>query len=97
MLTMTAGEAEHNFAKLLDSSQHEPVMVTRQGHPVSIVISPGGGLQSAFVQFMQAARAIAPLDGTEALREFDRIVAQQSAPDDGLTEDDIAAWVHESR
>jgi antitoxin (DNA-binding transcriptional repressor) of toxin-antitoxin stability system len=97
MLTMTSREAEHNFTKLLDASQREPVMITRQGRPVSIVISPGGDPKSAFIQFMQAARAMAPLDGAEALREFDRIVAYQGGQADGLTEDDIAAWVHESR
>ena len=97
MLTMTSGEAQHDFAKLLDASQREPVMITRQGRPVSIVIASGSDLKSSFVQFMQAARAMAPLDGAEALREFDRIAAQQSDQAGGLTEDDIAAWVHESR
>lgn len=76
MLTMTSREAKHNFAKLLDTSQREPVMITRQGKPVSIVISSDGDPKSAFVQFMQAARAMAPLDGIDALREFDRVVAE---------------------
>lgn len=97
MLTMTCREAEHNFAKLLDTSQHEPVMITRQGKPFSIVISSDGDPKSAFVQFMQAARAVAPLEGVDALREFDRIVANQDDQHDGLTDDEIMAWVHEGR
>ncbi|TAN46597.1 MAG: hypothetical protein EPN21_20110 [Methylococcaceae bacterium] len=97
MLTMTSREAEHDFTKLLDTSQREPVMITRQGRPISMVISPCADLKSAFTQFMQIVRAIAPLDGVDAVHEFDRIVANQGKRADGLTEAEIAAWVHESR
>lgn len=97
MLTLTSSEAERDFAKALDASEREPVIIIRQGHPASILVSPGGDPQSAFLQLMRAARVLAPLEGPDALREFDRIVAGQTDLSNGLTEDEITTWVHESR
>jgi prevent-host-death family protein len=39
MKTMTALEAKNSFGKLLDASQREPVMVTKQSRPVAALLS----------------------------------------------------------
>ena len=41
MITMTSLDAQNRFGELLDTSQREPVLITRRGRPVSTVISPG--------------------------------------------------------
>ena len=39
MKTMTAVEARTNFDKFLDTAQQEPVIVTRENHPVGVMLS----------------------------------------------------------
>ncbi|WP_081463798.1 type II toxin-antitoxin system Phd/YefM family antitoxin [Candidatus Glomeribacter gigasporarum] len=40
MRTMTSLEAQNHFGGMIDTSQREPVLITRRGRPVSLVISP---------------------------------------------------------
>ena len=99
MKTMTSLEAQNRFGELIDTSQREPVMITRRGRPVSIVISPGGDTRSAFLQFMRVVRELSPLSGeaaAEAFREFSASVGDQ-AEKDGLTEEEITARIHADR
>ena len=96
---MTSLEAQNRFGELIDTSQREPVMITRRGRPVSIVISPGGDTRSAFLQFMRVVRELSPLSGeaaAEAFREFSASVGDQ-AEKDGLTEEEITARIHADR
>lgn len=37
MITMTSLEAQNKFGLLLDSSQREPVTITRHGRPIAVV------------------------------------------------------------
>ncbi len=39
MKTMTSEEAQHAFCDFLDTSQREPVMVTRKNHPVGVMLA----------------------------------------------------------
>ena len=39
MLTMTSLAAQNQFGTLLDTSQRQPVTVTRHGRPVAVVMS----------------------------------------------------------
>ncbi len=39
MSTLTAREAKLHFGQLLQKSQHEPVEITKNGHPFSVMIS----------------------------------------------------------
>jgi prevent-host-death family protein len=39
MLTMTSLSAQTQFGTLIDSSQREPVAVTRRGRPIAVVVS----------------------------------------------------------
>lgn len=99
MKTMTSLEAQNRFGELIDTSQREPVMITRRGRPVSIVISPGGDTRTAFLQFMKVVRELSPLSGkaaAEAFREFSRTTGDQ-AEKDGLTEAEVTSLVHANR
>ncbi|MBI3371058.1 MAG: type II toxin-antitoxin system Phd/YefM family antitoxin [Betaproteobacteria bacterium] len=99
MKTMTSLEAQNRFGELIDTSQREPVLITRRGRPVSIVISPGGDTRSAFLHFMKVVRELSPLSGkaaAEAVHEFAVNTGNQAAQD-GLTEDKITALVHANR
>lgn len=39
MLTMTSLNAQRHFGALIDTSQHQPVTVTRRGRPVAVMLS----------------------------------------------------------
>lgn len=99
MKTMTSLEAKNRFGELIDASQREPVMITRRGRPVSIVISPAGDTRTAFGQFMKVVRELNPLNGkaaAEGFREFSRTTGDQAAKD-GLTEAEVTTLVHANR
>ena len=99
MKTMTSLEAQNRFGELIDSSQREPVLITRRGRPVSIVISPGGDTRAAFLQFMKVVRELSPLSGKAAAEAFREVSARigDQAEKDGLTEEEVTALVHANR
>jgi prevent-host-death family protein len=39
MLTMTSLAAQNQFGTLIDASQRQPIVVTRRGRPVAVVLS----------------------------------------------------------
>lgn len=39
MKTMTAADAKRHFGKLLDECQREPVLVSKNGRPVAVMVS----------------------------------------------------------
>jgi prevent-host-death family protein len=102
MLTMTSLEAQNNFGALLDNSQREPVLITRRGRPVSILISPAGDPSKVLAQTMMALREVQPMGRAQAARQMaQRFEARYAAPSvaeaEGLTEDDINRMVEEER
>ncbi len=99
MKTMTSLEAQNRFGELIDSSQREPVLITRRGRPVSIVIAPPQDQAGALVQFMRVMRALAPLDGEAAVAEIDRTTAGAAKRSRAarLTEAGLRRLVDESR
>ena len=90
MITMSSLEAQNQFGLLLDSSQREPVTITRRGRPVAVVQS----YQDAQTIPFHIAKLISetyPLRGQaagSALRQTVRTIASQ-AEKDGLTEADL--------
>ena len=99
MKTMTSFEARNRFGELMTSSRREPVLITRRGRPVSIVISLGGDTLTAFLHFMKVVRELSPLSGkaaAEAVRGFAANTGKQ-AEQDGLSEEEITAIVHSNR
>lgn len=90
MITMSSLEAQNQFGLLLDSSQREPVTITRRGRPVAVVQS----YQDAQTIPYHIAKLIAanyPLRGASAglaLRQTLQKIASGAAQD-GLTEVEI--------
>ena len=78
---------------MIDTSQREPVIITRRGRAVSVVLSPSGSPKKMHIEFMRVMSALYPLRGEEAITEFDRLSAPigQRAKTLGLTEEKLAA------
>ncbi|MBL0355033.1 MAG: type II toxin-antitoxin system prevent-host-death family antitoxin [Candidatus Dechloromonas phosphoritropha] len=97
MLTMTSLEAQNRFGELIDTSQREPVLITRRGRPVSVVISPRGDAKLALLQFMKTISELSPLSGKEAAKALDTVLAGvgQAAVAEGLTEEAVTRMIDE--
>ena len=100
MITMTSLEAQNQFGNLIDSSQREPVTITRRGRPVAVVVSYQDYQSDAQVLPFQAAKFISenyPLRGKDAGNAMRRHLATMGtlAEQDGLTEDDITSLLND--
>ena len=91
MRTMTSLEAQNHFGEMIDTSQREPVLITRRGRPVSFVISPNGDAKEALFQFMKVVRELAPLRGKDASSALAEVLSRigSEAKAEGLTEADV--------
>lgn len=98
MRTMTSLEAQNHFGEMIDTSQREPVLITRRGRPVSLVISPYGDTRAAFFQFMKMVSEWAPLRGKAASEALGRVLSRlgKQAEAENLNEVDIARMIDES-
>jgi prevent-host-death family protein len=99
MRTMTSLEAQNHFGEMIDTSQREPVLITRRGRPVSVVISPNGNTKEMLFQFMKVVSELAPLrgqDASNALREVLSRLGHQTNQD-GLTEADITPLINDTK
>jgi prevent-host-death family protein len=98
MHTMTSLEAQNNFGSLIDRSQREPVLITRRGRPVSVLLSFDDFGEMPF-SVAQAISELSPLRGKpagEAMRQtLDEM--QSSATQMGLTEADVMQIVRDNR
>lgn len=99
MRTMTSLDAQNHFGELIDTSQREPVLITRRGRPVSLVLSTSANPATTLLQVMKLMSELSPLKGDNAVKAFDAYTQKISttAEEEGLTEDDIAALVHANR
>lgn len=96
MRTMTSLEAQNHFGEMIDTSQREPVLITRRGRPVSFVVSPQGDTKDALFQFMKVLGTLAPLRGKEAAGALEGFFARNDRAADAaeLTEADISDMIH---
>jgi prevent-host-death family protein len=100
MLTMTSLAAQNQFGLLIDTSQRQPVAVTRRGRPVAVVMSYEDYQASTQTIPLQAAMLISqnyPLRGKEAgdsMRAHLATMSNQAAKD-GLTEADVTRMLNE--
>lgn len=102
MLTMTSLQAQNNFGALIDNAQREPVLITRRGRPVSIMISPLGSPAQVLAQTMAALREVQPMsrqEASEGLRKWfeERSKSPSVAELEGLSEDDVYRMIDEAR
>lgn len=97
MITLTSLDAQSRFGELVDTAQREPVLITRRGRPISIMLSPSGGAKRMLAQFLEAVAGLEPLRGEAAAAEFARTRAKlgRVAAAEGLTEEALAALLHD--
>ena len=98
MITMTSLDAQSRFGELVDTAQREPVLITRRGRPVSLMLSPAGGTVRMLAHFLAAASGLEPLRDAAATAELARVRAKlvRGAAQEGLTEEALAALLDDS-
>ncbi len=99
MRTMTSLDAQNHFGELIDTSQREPVLITRRGRPVSVVLSATGNTANTLLQVMKLMSELSPLKGDAAAKTYEafRQKIGNEAENDGLSEEDINALAHDNR
>jgi prevent-host-death family protein len=97
MQTIPSIEARNRFGEMLDTAQREPVIITRRGRPVSLVLSPVNDIDALQRQFASALSELTPLRGAAAAAELQRSMAGmgEQARREGLTEQDVQRIVDE--
>ena len=100
MLTMTSLAAQSQFGALIDTSQRQPVAVTRRGRPVSVVLSYEDYMQRNNTISFEVAKFISenyPLRGAQAAQAMQKHLATMSnaAALEGHTEDSIMQMLHD--
>jgi prevent-host-death family protein len=100
MLTMTSLAAQNQFGMLIDTSQRQPVAVTRRGRPVAVVMSYEdyqASTQSIPLQVAMLINQNYPLHGKEAGDSMRQHLAKMSnkAAEEGLTEADVMRMLNE--
>jgi prevent-host-death family protein len=97
MVTMTSLQAQNRFGEMLDTSQREPVVITRRGRPVSIVISVSGEPSDLNYQWMRTMSNLYPLRGQEAIDAINQTTSQVRANTQrlGLTEEQLTHLLNE--
>ena len=101
MLTMTSLAAQSQFGTLIDTSQRQPVAVTRHGRPVAVVQSYEDYVASTQALPAHVARWLSenyPLRGQEAAESMRKHLASlpNLAAKDGLSEGDVARLLNEA-
>ena len=100
MLTMTSLAAQSQIGALIDTSQRQPVAVTRHGRPVAVVQSYEDYTQRQRTIPFEVAVLISenyPLRGKTGGDSLRRHLAGMSnqAASEGLTEDDVLRVLNE--
>ena len=100
MLTMTAVAAQNQVGNLIDSSQRQPVTVTRRGRPVAVVLSYEDYIQKKKTIPYEVFKFISenfPLRGKEAGDSMRAALASMGnlAEKEGLTEEDVMRMLNE--
>lgn len=95
MLTMTSLEARSQFGNLLESCRQEPVLITRHGKPVSVMISVADLASLPFSVARSLKQVLAPSqDGGCCAMQNWMSQSELAVP---LQEDDVTRLVHELR
>jgi prevent-host-death family protein len=97
MLALTSLAAQSQFGRLLDTSQREPVVITRHGRPVSVVISANNDFKTMGYEYKKIFSQLNPLRGQEAVDAFNRATAPNIAhnQETGLTEEALEQLLNE--
>ncbi len=91
MIKMSSAEAQNSFGKLLDTAQHETVVVTRHGRPTAFVVGPRE-MEELLDARRRRGKAVAELEAWSDLAS-----KRASAEAAALTDEDVNRLVHENR
>ncbi|MCD2451149.1 type II toxin-antitoxin system Phd/YefM family antitoxin [Methylicorpusculum oleiharenae] len=80
MRTMTSLDAQNHFGEFIDTSQREPVLITRRGKPVSVMLSTAGDPAKTLLQVMKMISELSPLIGDTAVKAFDQLSQNWAIP-----------------
>lgn len=96
MITVTSLEAQNKFGELIDTSQREPVLITRRGRPASFVMSAAADPETLRYEFTRLMSELFPLRGKEGVAELRRATKSvgERAKQDGLTEKKLNALLN---
>ena len=93
MRVVTPTDMRKRLGEILDAaSAGERILVERDHRPIAWLISPEDGRRFDEDQEARVARSLAALDRLDALSR--RLAAEDSPPDDGLTDMD---WIRQER
>lgn len=97
---MTSLNAQSQFGALIDTSQRQPVTVTRRGRPVAVVLSYEDYIQLSKTIPYEVAKMIStnfPLQGKEAATSLKTHLAsmENQAATEGLTEEALTQMLNE--
>lgn len=100
MLTMTSLAAQNQFGALIDTSQRQPIAITRRGRPVAVVLSYEDYQATTQTIPFHVAALISenyPLRGKEASDSVRLHLSKMGnkAAEEGLTEDDVMRMLNE--
>ena len=100
MLTMTSLVAQNQFGALIDTSQRQPVTVTRRGRPVAVVLSYEDYQATTQTIPFHVAALLAenyPLRGKDAGDSMRLHLSKMGnkAAKEGLTEDSVLHMLNE--
>lgn len=100
MLTMTSLAAQNQFGTLIDTSQRQPITVTRRGRPVAVVLSYEDYLNIKktisyeVATFISENFSLTKKEAAQALKQhFDNM--SNKAAEEGLTEADVMQMLNE--
>jgi prevent-host-death family protein len=97
VITMTSLEAQNRFGEMMDTSQREPVVITRRGRNAAIVVSANAEPRALQYQFTKLMSELFPLRGAGGAAELTRALApvRASAAKRKLTEEKLNALLNE--
>jgi|GEM_PF-3234364 len=95
MQAIAAQQAQSRLGELLETAQHEPVLITQQGQPATLLLSPADDIAALQRQFARALSELAPLRGAAAQEHLHQVLAGLGgqAEKEGLTEQDVQRMI----
>lgn len=97
VIIMTSLEAQNKFGTAMDTSQREPVVITRRGRAANFMMSANAEPRELQYQFTKLMSELFPLEdkaGAEALNQILAPVRARTAAE-GLTEEKLYALLNE--
>lgn len=94
MITVSSAKAQNEFGKLLDTVQREPVVITRHGRPVALVVSPEDMKDLRELQMARHRRMQAMAEFEKFFAESDTRLTEEAQT---LTDEAVVALVKDAR